>query len=106
MQVRNSIVKFYKKAIYCYTAPFGFVGLQLLVNSISDFDFQPFLMLFFLSIVPLGILGIVYTKRGYALASSSGDREKKDVGYANFILGAIMLVLGLIAYALAFVMTD
>ena len=106
MRTRAEIVKCYGKASCCYAIPFGLLGLQLLLNLVSSFDFQPFLALFFLSILPLSVLGIVFTKRGFALASISGDLAKKDVGYANFLLGAIMLVVGLLAFALSFVMTS
>ena len=99
-QVRAAIVGCYKKVSYCYGAPVGFLVLQLLLNTVSDFNFQPFLALFFFAFLPLSITGLVFTKRGFILASNSGDREKKDVGYANFILGAILLMLGLLSLVL------
>ena len=105
-QVRAAIIDCYKKASYCYGAPVGFLVLQLLLNTVSDFDFQPFLALFFFAFLPLVITGLVFTKRGFVLASNSGDREKKDVGYANFILGGVLLVVGLLAFALAFLITN
>ena len=106
MLVRAEIVKLYKKANYCYGAPFVFIVLQLLLNAISNLDFQPFLMLFALTIFPLSITGLVFTKRGFALASSSGDREKSNVGYANFLLGGVLLALGISGFALAYMMTS
>lgn len=48
----------------------------------------------------------MFTKRGFVLASTSGDREKKDVGYGNFILGTIILLLGLLGLAIAYVVTS
>ncbi|MBO2008947.1 hypothetical protein [Hymenobacter negativus] len=77
----------------------------MLLNLVSNFERQPFLALFFLSVLPLGILGIVFTKRGFTLAATSGDREKKDVGYSNFIVGAIIVALGVLGLSLAYVMT-
>jgi hypothetical protein len=76
------------------------------LNLISNFNYQPFLALAFLSVLPLGILGIVFTKRGFTLAATSGDREKKDVGYSNFILGALIVIVGLVGIAFAFLLTD
>lgn len=105
LQARTVIVSFYKKATYCYGLPFGFLSLQLLLNVVSNFNFQPFLALFFLTILPLSALGIAFTKRGFTLAVKSGDREKKDVGYANLILGSIIVVLGLVGLALGYMMT-
>jgi hypothetical protein len=54
----------------------------------------------------LGVAGMVFTKRGFKLASASGDREKKDVGFGNFILGGIVILLGLFGCAIACVATS
>lgn len=95
---RAEIVKSYKIAIYCYAAPF--VSLLL---GVVHFVFFP---LFLLSLFPLGIAGMYFTKRGLSIAIKSGDIQKKDVGYANVTLGIIILVLGLLGLAFVFVMTS
>jgi uncharacterized membrane protein len=86
--IRAEIVGYYKKATYCYAAPFGLLFLSFLVPFAGQ--------LAFFSLLPLGLVGLLFTKRGLALATKSGDREKKDVGYANLVLGIIILVLGLL----------
>ena len=91
-------------AIALYGIPFGFLVLQFLLNTVSDFNFQPFLALFGVTFLPLSIMGIIFTKRGFALASSIGDREKKDVGYANFLLGALLLGITIFGFAVVYIM--
>ena len=103
-QARVAIVNFCKKASYCYGIPFGFLVLQFLLNTVSDFNFQPFLALFGVTLLPLSIMGIIFTKRGFALASSIGDREKKDVGCANFLLGALLLGITIFGFAIVYTM--
>jgi len=103
-QVRIAIVNFYKKASYCYGIPFVFLVLQFLLNTVSDFNLQPFLALFGVTLLPLSIMGIIFTKRGFVLASSTGDREKKDVGYANFLLGALLLGITIFGSAVVYTM--
>jgi hypothetical protein len=89
--VRAKIVRYYKKATYCYAIPFGLLVLSFLV---------PFLFaLWLFTLLPAGLAGLFFTKRGLVLAAKSGDREKKDVGYANLVLGITILILGLLALA-------
>lgn len=98
IDTRVEIVKNYKLATYCYAAPF--VSLLL---SFIHFIFFP---LFLLSLFPMGIVGMYFTKRGLSPAIKSGDIQKKDVGYANVTLGIIILLVGLLGLALTYVVTD
>jgi len=98
MTSRTQIVANYRKATYCYASPFSLLLIGFVI------PFSAFLGL--LSLLPLGVAGLFFTRRGLALAVSSGDREKKDVGYANLILGVIILGLGLLWLAIAYAMTS
>ena len=89
--VRAEIVRYYKKATYCYATPFVLIVLSFLA------PFSGGLGLF--ALLPSGLVGLFFTKCGLALSAKSGDREKKDVGYANLVLGSIILILGLLALA-------
>ena len=89
--VRAQIVSYYKKATYCYAAPFVLLVLFFPVG--------------LMTLLPLSLAGLYFTKCGLALATKNGDQEKKDVGNANLLLGAIILTLGLIGLALALLMT-
>ncbi|WP_400191548.1 hypothetical protein [Hymenobacter sp. B81] len=94
---RAQIVTCYKRATYCYALPFA-LGL---FGVIVPFFFA----LALLSLLPFGLAGLFLTKRGWKLAVRSGDQEKKDVGYANFVLGGIILLLGFLGLGLAYVVT-
>jgi hypothetical protein len=58
-----------------------------------------------LSLFPVGIVGLVFTIKGLRLAFRSGDYKKKDIGYANLIMGIILTAGGLLGLSLAYVMT-
>ncbi|TGE10134.1 hypothetical protein EU556_04740 [Hymenobacter fodinae] len=60
----------------------------------------------FLSLFPLAVTGLVYTVKALRLASKSNDYEKKDVGYANLVLGLILAGFGLLALGFAYMMTS
>jgi hypothetical protein len=91
--IRAEIVSCYKKATYCYATPFCLIVLAFIL---PDFVGGAFL----LTLLPSGLAGLFFTKRGLSLSTRSGDKEKKDVGYANLVLGVIILVLGLVALGL------
>ncbi|MGI4762094.1 MAG: hypothetical protein ACRYF0_15410 [Janthinobacterium lividum] len=55
-----------------------------------------------LVLLPFSLAGLYFTRRGLALARTSGDREKRDIGYANLVLGIILAGLGLLGLALAY----
>ena len=95
---RAAIVRFYLKATYSYAIPF----VLLLLGFVESL----FWTLSLVSFLPLGIVGLFYTKRGMNLSVSSGDREKKDVGYANLILGTIVIIIGVFNWALAYLMVN
>jgi hypothetical protein len=62
--------------------------------------------LFFLALFPLAVAGLVFTIKGLRLSSYSNDYEKKDVGYANLLLGLILSALGLLALGFAYISTS
>ena len=83
--VRIQIVSCYRRATVCYLVPFCVLFLCLPA--------------FPLSLLPLSLAGLYFTRRGLALARKSGDQEKLGVGYANLVLG---VVLGGLVLALAY----
>ena len=95
---REEIINNYRKATYCYFIPFGLAVIGALLNF--------FLLLALLTLLPAGILGLYFTRRGLLLAGKSGDREKKDVGYVNVLLGILVLGLGIVGVGIAYVATD
>lgn len=95
---RAAIISFYKKATYSYLTPLGLVLLGFL------WDF--FLLLALFTLLPCSLIGLYFTRAGFALASKQGDLEKKDVGYANMLLGAILFVLSLLSIGFAYMMTS
>lgn len=60
------------------------------------------LLLALATLLPFGLAGLFFTKRGLALSIKSDDRQKKDVGYANLVLGSIILIIGLLVVAFAY----
>jgi hypothetical protein len=60
----------------------------------------------FLSTFPLALAGLLFTVKGLRLASQSNDYEKKDVGYANLVLGLILATSGLMALGFAYITTN
>lgn len=61
---------------------------------------------FLLSLLPLAVAGLVFTRKGLRLSSESNNREKKDVGFASLVLGLILGDLGLLALGCAYVGTS
>ncbi|UOR07378.1 hypothetical protein MUN82_09820 [Hymenobacter aerilatus] len=89
------IVRCYKKATYSYLTPVGFVLLGFLL----DFFLLPALLI----ILPCSIIGLHFTFKGFKLSSKLGNFEKKDVGYANILLGIILFIAGLLSAGFAYV---
>ena len=89
------IVRYYKKATCSYLAPLGLVLLGVLL------DF--FLLLALLTVIPCSIIGLYFSFKGFKLSSRLGNLEKKDVGYANILLGIILFAAGLLSAGFAYV---
>lgn len=104
--VRARISKYYTIAVYCYLLPPGFLGLYFLDFSTIGLTGAFFLATTVLSLLPVGVVGLLCTVKGLKLAFKSGDHEKKDIGYANLIMGLILAVGGLISLGLTYVMTS
>ena len=62
-----------------------------------------FLLLTLLTVMPCSIIGLYFSFKGFKLSSSLGNLEKKDVGYANILLGIILFVVGLLSTGFAYV---
>ena len=103
---RSKITKYYSRAIYSYLLPPGFFGLFL----VDIFTFGLTQMFFFavalLSLLPAGAAGLFFTVKGLRISFKSNDYEKKDIGYANLIMGIIYFVAGLLGLGLAYIMVE
>jgi hypothetical protein len=99
--IRARIVKLYRRATYCYALPFVFLVLALV--GISE---GVFLGAFFVGLLPLAVAGLYLTATGLRLSFDSNDYEKKDVGYANLLLGLILSAVGLMALGFAYLGTS
>jgi hypothetical protein len=86
---RATITKFYKKALYSYCLPFALLA-------IGFFSTPGLVALAVLLSIPAGITGMVFSTRGFRLAREHNDREKKDIGYANLLLGGALVGSGLL----------
>ncbi len=104
--VRARISKNYTIAVYCYLIPLGFLGLYFLESSTLKLTGAFFMATTLLSLLPVGVVGLFFTVKGLRLAFQSGDYEKKDMGYANLILGLILVLGGLIGLGFAYVMSS
>ena len=91
---RERITKSYKIAVCCYAAPVGFLAL----STVFSFFFPLFLLGFF----PLGAASTAYSIAGLKLAFKNNDHQKKDIGYANLLLGIIMVTVGTLLVALVY----
>ncbi|PJJ60180.1 hypothetical protein [Hymenobacter chitinivorans] len=96
---RKRIEKLYRTAIYAYSAPFALLLLQLLApNKIGTVFFAASLF----SLPLLVVVGLRCTILGLRLAFKTNDYQKKDLGYANLIMGLILAGLAVIGLGFAF----
>jgi hypothetical protein len=98
---RIRISKLYKYSLYCYAIPFVFLTLAVL-----GIGKGLFLGSFFLGLLPSALGGIAFTVLGMRLSAQTNDREKKDIGYANLVLGLILSILGLFTLGFAYLATS
>lgn len=98
---RNRISKLYKYALCCYALPFVF-----LVAAVLGIGEGILLGGFFVGLFPFAVGGTVLTIFGMRLSVQTNDREKKDIGYANLLLGLILAAVGLLALGFAYLRTS
>ncbi|UOQ70670.1 hypothetical protein [Hymenobacter cellulosilyticus] len=103
---RQRIEKLYKTALYSYSAPFALAGGGLLASFVSDEAERFFFAAAALSLLPLVIVGLVCTIIGLRVAFATSDYQKKDIGYANLIMGLILFALAFLGMGFAYLMTD
>jgi len=61
-----------------------------------------FFALFLGGMLPLGAIGLVCTGLGLRLAFQDNDYQKKDIGYANMLMGLLLVAVGLLSLGLMF----
>lgn len=105
-KARKKIRKYYTLAIYSYLAPPGFFGAFLLDSFTVGLTEMFFFAIALLSLLPAGVAGLIFTEKGLKIAFTSNDYEKKDIGYANLIMGIIYIVAGLLALGLGYLMIE
>ncbi|RSK31669.1 hypothetical protein [Hymenobacter metallilatus] len=89
------VVGCYEKASYSYFTPVAFV----LLGFVLDF----FLPLALLTALPCSVIGLYFSYKGFKASGRLGYLEKKDVGYANILLGILLFVAGLVSAGFAYV---
>lgn len=94
---RNKITRFYKIALYAYISPIILLGISILDSCTLDLAASYFLPAFIFTLLPSGVVGIIFTIFGSKISFKEKDYEKKDTGYANLIMGIVMSVIGLLA---------
>jgi di/tricarboxylate transporter len=103
---REKITKQYQLAVYSYLAPVGLLGLYFVDAYTFKVTDALFLAVALMSLLPSGCVGLFFTGKGIAMAVKNNDYEKKDTGYANLTMGIIIVIAGLLAAGLAYVMVS
>lgn len=100
----KKITQLYRTALCCYVFPFFFILLMIIdVNTFHATD-AFFFFVFLFSIFPLSIVGLVFNMLGLRLSRKMNHVHKKNIGYANLMLGIPMFIVGLFGLALPVVM--
>ena len=92
---RIKITKFYRLALICYTGPLILFPIGLVSELTHGLGI--------ISVFPLSLIGITYTVLGFKISVKHHDIEKKDIGYANLLLGLVMTLVGALIFAFLFI---
>ncbi|MDX5443026.1 MAG: hypothetical protein LPJ89_04500, partial [Hymenobacteraceae bacterium] len=93
-------------AIFCFVIPFIFLGLLLIDSLTFDLTGAFFFSLFLITLLPLGVIVFVFTCKGLRISFKENNYQKKDIGYANLIMGLIIIGCGVLGLGFAYVMTS
>ncbi|MFT2010219.1 hypothetical protein ACMA1I_16210 [Pontibacter sp. 13R65] len=94
----------YRIAVYSFIIPFLFLVLYLIDSWTFNFTNIFFLAVFIISLFPSGITGLLFTYKGLRRLFKENNYEKKDIGYANLIMGIIITGCGIVGLGLAYLM--
>lgn len=106
MSHMDKTTRYYRLAVYSFVLPFAFLGLFMIDSWTFGLTNSFFLALFSICLLPAGIIGLFFNYKGYRIAHKEHHNIKKDIGYANFIMGLIILFCGVLGFGIAYVMTS
>ena len=86
-----------------YIAPFLFLLLFLIDVLTVDLTQMFFFTLFLISLIPFGILGLIFTAKGMIEAKKKKNSLNKDIGIAALAAGILIVVGGTIGLLLVYV---
>ena len=94
---RQRITRQYLLAVGCYLAPAVFFVVSLIDSATFDLTDNLFFGVAILSLLTCGCVGLFFSARGMGMAFKNKDYPKKDVGYANLLMGLIVATAGVLA---------
>lgn len=103
---RQRITSQYKLAVIFYLAPLVWFVLGLIDGLTFDLTGMFFVSTAMLSLIPSGCIGLFFSITGMVMAFKNNDYQKKDIGYANLLMGIIMVITGFIAAGFIYVMVS
>ncbi|MDJ1473543.1 hypothetical protein [Xanthocytophaga flava] len=103
---RQRITKQYQWAMYSYLAPVVLFVLYLIDANIFGLTKMFFFAISLMSLIPSACVGLFFTVRGVVMVFKTNDYQKKDIGYANLLMGIIMAFAGVIAVGFLYVMVN
>ena len=106
LAAQDKIKKYYRIAVYSYVLPFILLGLYIIDSSTFDLTEMFFFAAFLISLLPLGALGLACSIYGMVLSNRVNNNIKKDIGYANLIMGIIITMGGFLGMAIAYLMLN
>ncbi|QHT71287.1 hypothetical protein GXP67_33850 [Rhodocytophaga rosea] len=105
-KARKKISWYYTLAIYSYLSPIGLFGLFLLDSFTFGLTESFFFGATLLGLLLAAIASLFFTVKGLRIAFKTNDYEKKDIGYANLIMGVIYCIAGLLALGYTYIMIE
>ena len=106
LAAQEKIKKCYRIAVYSYILPFILLGQYIIDSSTFDLTEMFLFAAFWISLLPLGALGMACSIYGMVLSNRVNNNIKKDIGYANLIMGIIIIIGGLVGMGLAYLMLN
>lgn len=65
-----------------------------------------FFALFLFAMFPLGVVGIILTSMGLRIATKNGNEWKRIQGMHNYLIGIVIVFLGLLGTGLLYLVTS
>jgi len=100
----KKIKKLYQIALFFYFFPFLYIVWLVIDSNLFHVSDLLTFVFFLLSILPLSIAGLISNILGLHLSRKINHIDKKNIGYADLLIGISMFVSGLFGLAIPFVM--